>query len=139
MIQSPHDNRTIYIAANRVFRSPDHGLTWTPISPDLTTNQNRDEIATMGVKGSEIAMARNDGIQAWPAIVSLAESPKRIGLLYAGTDDGQLAVSRDGGKNWAQVIDKLSGLPKGIYVSEVVPSCRPSASTRSPCIRATTP
>ena len=122
MIQSPHDARVLYIAANRVFRSPDHGLTWTPASPDLTTNQNRDDIVTMGVKGSEIAMARNDGIQAWPSIVSLAESPKRIGLLYAGTDDGQLAVSRDGGKNWTQVIDKLSGLPKGIYVSEVVPS-----------------
>jgi photosystem II stability/assembly factor-like uncharacterized protein len=122
MIQSPHDARALYIAANRVFRSSDHGLTWTPVSPDLTTNQNRDEILTMGVKGSEITMARNDGIQAWPAIVSLAESPKRIGLLYAGTDDGQLAVSRDGGKNWTQVIDKLSGLPKGIYVSEVVPS-----------------
>ena len=122
MIQSPHDARVLYIAANRVFRSPDHGLTWTPVSPDLTTNQNRDEIVTMGVKGSEIAMARNDGIQAWPAIVSMAESPKRLGLLYAGTDDGQLAVSRDSGKNWTQVIDKVSGLPKGIYVSEVVPS-----------------
>ena len=74
-----------------MFRSPDRGLTWTPISPDLTTNQNRDEIVTMGVKGSEIAIARNDGIQAWPTIVSLAESPKTAGLLYAGTDDGQLA------------------------------------------------
>jgi photosystem II stability/assembly factor-like uncharacterized protein len=122
LVQSPHDPRVIYAAANRVFRSPDHGLSWTPISPDLTTNQNRDEIETMGVKGSEIRIARNDGIAAWPAIVSFAESSRRAGLLYAGTDDGQLAVSRDGGKNWSQVMDRLQGPPKGVYVSEVVPS-----------------
>jgi photosystem II stability/assembly factor-like uncharacterized protein len=122
LIQSPHDARVLYAAANRVFRSPDHGLTWQPVSPDLTTNQNRDDIETMGVKGSAITISRNDGIAAWPSIVSLAESPKRLGLLYAGTDDGQLAISKDGGKNWTQIIDKVQGVPKGIFVSEVVPS-----------------
>ena len=122
LIFSPHDHKVVYAAANRVFRSPDRGLSWTPISADLTTGQNRDEIVTMGVKGSDISIARNDGIAAWPAIVSLAESPKRAGLLYVGTDDGNLAVSRDGGKKWTQVIEKVQGVPKGIYVSEVVPS-----------------
>jgi photosystem II stability/assembly factor-like uncharacterized protein len=122
LVHSPHDPKVLYAAANKVFRSPDKGLSWVPVSPDLTTNQNRDEIATMGVKGSDVNIAKNDGIQAWPAIVSFAESPKRAGVLYAGTDDGNLAVSRDMGKNWTQVIDKVPGLPKGIYVSEVVPS-----------------
>ena len=56
---------------------------------------NRDDIVTMGVKGSDITIARNDGIAAWPAIVAFAESPKRPGVLYAGTDDGTLEVSRD--------------------------------------------
>ena len=66
MMLSPHDPKVIYAAANRVFRSTDRGLSWTPVSPDLTKNQNRDEIVTMGVKGSDIRIARNDGIVAWP-------------------------------------------------------------------------
>jgi photosystem II stability/assembly factor-like uncharacterized protein len=122
VILSPHEPKVIYAAANKVFRSPDRGLSWTVMSGDLTTNQNRDDIVTMGVKGSDINIARNDGIQAWPAIVSLAESPKRAGVVYTGTDDGSLAVTRDGGKNWTQVFDRIPGVPKGIYVSEVVPS-----------------
>ena len=122
LVHSPHDSKVLYAAANKVFRSADKGLSWVAVSQDLTTNENRDDIVTMGVKGREIAFARNDGILAWPAIVSFAESPKRAGLLYAGTDDGNLAVTRDMGKTWSQVIDKVPGLPKSIYVSEVVPS-----------------
>ncbi|MCX6549558.1 MAG: hypothetical protein NTY02_00880 [Acidobacteria bacterium] len=122
VILSPHDPKVVYAAANKVFRSADRGLSWTAISPDLTSGSNRDDIVTMGVKGSDIRISRNDGIAAWPAIVAFAESPKRAGLLYAGTDDGRLAVSRDAGKTWTQVIDKVPGLPKGIFVSEVVPS-----------------
>ena len=122
LMLSPHDPRVVYAAAQKVFRSTDRGLSWTPISPDLTDGQNRDEIVTMGVKGSEIRIARNDGIAAWPSIVTLAESPKRAGLLYAGTDDGNVQVSRDMGKNWTKVADRIQGLPKGIYVSEVVAS-----------------
>ncbi len=98
LLLSPHDPKVVYAAANKVFRSPDRGLSWVPISADLTTGQDRDALDTMGVKGSDIQFSRHDGIQAWPAIVSLAESPKRAGLLYAGTDDGSLAVTRDAGK-----------------------------------------
>ena len=119
---SPHDPKVVYAAANRVFRSTDRGLSWTPISPDLTRAENRDEIVTMGVKNGDIRIARNDGIVAWPAVVAFAESPRRAGVLYAGTDDGSLHVSRDGGKDWASVGDRVPGLPKNIFVSEVVPS-----------------
>ena len=122
MMLSSHDPKVVYTAANKVFRSADRGLSWVAISGDLTTAQDRDTLETMGVKGSEIQFSRHDGIQAWPAIVSLAESPKRAGLLYAGTDDGSLAVTRDGGKNWTPIFDKVPGVPKGIFVSEVVPS-----------------
>jgi photosystem II stability/assembly factor-like uncharacterized protein len=122
LIMSAHDPKVLYAAANKVFRSTDRGLSWTVISDDLTDNQNRDDIETMGVKGSEVRISRNDGIQAWPTIVSLAESPKRTGLLYAGTDDGNVAVTRDMGKTWTRITDKFSGLPKGIFVSELVPS-----------------
>jgi photosystem II stability/assembly factor-like uncharacterized protein len=119
---SPHDPKVIYAPANRVFRSADRGLSWTAVSPDLTGNGKRDDIVTMGVKNTEIAIARNDGILAWPAITTFAESPKLAGVLYAGTDDGRLAVTRDLGKTWTQVIDKVPGLPKGIYVSRIAPS-----------------
>jgi hypothetical protein len=85
-------------------------------------NADRNEIATMGVKNSETRIARNDGIVAWPTIVSLAESPKRPGLLYTGTDDGVLSVTKDAGKTWANVFGRIPGVPAGIYVSEVVPS-----------------
>ena len=122
LVQSPHDPKVIFAAANKVFRSADRGISWTAVSGDLTDGANRDDIVTMGVKGSEIRFSRNDGIQAWPTIVSFAESPKRAGLYYAGTDDGNLQVSRDAGKTWTKVFDKLQGAPKGVFISEVVPS-----------------
>ena len=122
LVLSPHDPRIIFAVGNRVFRSGNRGLTWEALGGDLTSNANRDEIVTMGVKGSDINIARNDGIQAWPTVVSFAESPKRAGVMYAGTDDGNLQVSREGGRVWTNVIDKVPGIPKGIYVSEVQPS-----------------
>jgi photosystem II stability/assembly factor-like uncharacterized protein len=122
LILSPHDPKVVWTAANKVFRSADRGMSWTIVSGDLTSGANRDEIVTMGVKNTDTRIARNDGIAAWPSIVSLAESPRRPGLLYVGTDDGRLAVTKDAGKTWAQVIERVPGVPKGIYVSEVVPS-----------------
>jgi photosystem II stability/assembly factor-like uncharacterized protein len=122
LTMSPHDPHVIFALGNRVFRSGNRGLTWEALGGDLTSNANRDEIVTMGVKGSEITIARNDGIQAWPTIVSFAESPKRAGVMYAGTDDGNLQVSREGGRVWTNVIDRVPGIPKGIWVSEVQPS-----------------
>jgi hypothetical protein len=118
---SPHDPKTIYAPGNKVFKSIDRGLTWTAISGELTSNVNRDTIVTMGLKGSDITIAKNDGIVGWPTSTTFAESPKRPGVLYVGTDDGRLAVTRDS-KTWTQVIDKVPGLPKDIYVSRVAPS-----------------
>ena len=122
LVHSPHDAKVLYAAANKVFRSPDKGLSWVAVSQDLTSNQDREDVVTMGVKGSDVTISKNDGIAAWPAIVAFAESPKRAGVLYAGTDDGNLAVTRDAGKTWTQIIEKIAGVPKGVYVSEVVPS-----------------
>jgi photosystem II stability/assembly factor-like uncharacterized protein len=122
LLMSPHDPKIIYAAANKVFRSANRGLNWETQGSDLTSNANREEIVTMGVKGSDIRIAKDDGIQAWPTIISFAESAKRAGVAYAGTDDGHLNVSRDGGRSWNDVADKIPGLPKGIWVSEVVPS-----------------
>ena len=85
MMLSPNDPGTLIVAANRVFVSHDRGDSWTVISPDLTTNANRDTIVTMGVKGADIRISRDDGISQWPTIVALAESPKQAGVYYTGT------------------------------------------------------
>src|SRR5262249_3034620 len=122
LVMSPTDPRVIYAASNKVFRSANRGLNWESSGTDLTTNANREEVVTMGVKGSDVRISKNDGIQAWPTIVSFAESAKRSTVLYAGTDDGVLQVSRDTGRSWTNVSDRIPGLPKGIWVSEVVPS-----------------
>ena len=122
LVMSPHDPKIIFAAGNKVFRSANRGLNWETVGTDLTSNANREEIETMGVKGSEVRIAKNDGIQAWPTIISFAESAKRTGVIYAGTDDGIVQVTRDGGRSWSNVTDKIPGLPKGIWVSEVVPS-----------------
>ncbi len=122
IILSPHDAKVVYTAAQKMFRSADRGLSWTAISGDLTSGANREDIVTMGVKGSDIRIAKDDGIVAWPTIVAIAESPKRAGVLYAGTDDGNLQGSRDGGKTWTSLYSKLPNAPKGAFVSEIAAS-----------------
>ena len=122
MILSPNDPGILLVAANRVFKSTDRGDSWTVISPDLTTKADRDTIVTMGLKGSDIHISRDDGISAWPTIVSLAESPRQAGLYYTGTDDGNVSMSRDGGRTWQNITSRLPGFPAGAFVSEVVPS-----------------
>ncbi len=123
LMLSPNDPGVLLAAANRVFRSTDRGDSWTAISPDLTKNEKRDDIVTMGLKGSDIAISRNDGISQWPTIVALAESPKQKGVFYTGTDDGTVSMSKDNGATWQNITTNLPGFPAGhAFVSEVVPS-----------------
>ena len=122
IIISPNDNGTLLVAANKVFKSTDRGDSWTVLSPDLTSNTDRDTVVTMGVKGADITVAKNDGVSLWPAIVTLAESKRQPGVYYAGTDDGNVNVSRDGGKSWQNITKNLPGFPAGGWVSKVVPS-----------------
>ena len=122
LVMSSHDPKVIYAAANKVFRSANRGLNWESSGSDLTANVNRDDIVTMGLKGSDIRISKNDGIAAWPTIVSFTESAKRPTVLYAGTDDGNVQVSRDTGRSWTNVTANIPALPKGIWVSEIVPS-----------------
>ncbi|HKP86114.1 MAG TPA: hypothetical protein VJZ26_08460 [Blastocatellia bacterium] len=121
IVISPHNNRTIYTAGNRVFRSTDRGDSWTR-SEDLTNNEDRDKKPIMGVLPNKDTLSRHDGVETFGQVVTLAESPIKEGLLYAGTDDGNLQVSRDGGKTWKNITGKVGGVPKNTYVSRVVPS-----------------
>ena len=122
LLLSPHDPKTVFAAANMVFRSSDRGLSWTAVSPDLTNAVERDDREIMGVRGKDVKIAKNDGVTVWGTIVTFAESPRRAGLFYSGSDDGVVAVSKDEGATWTRVTDKIPGVPKETYVSEVVPS-----------------
>ena len=118
---SPHDSHTIYVGANKVFKSTDRGQSWTAISPELTQAADREGLSLMGVPGPDIKIAKNDGVQSYGNIVQLVESPKQAGVLYAGTDDGQVHMTKDG-KTWTNITNKFPGVPKNAYVSRLAPS-----------------
>jgi len=118
---SPHDPKTIYLGGNKLFISRDRGETWEA-SVDLTTRQDRDKLPLMGVLTGENTLSRNDGITFFGNITTISESPLRKGLLYVGTDDGNLQISQDGGKSWKNLIEKIPGVPKKTYISRIVAS-----------------
>ena len=112
----------LLVAANRLFKSTDRGDSWMAISPDLTARVNRDTIVTMGVKGSDIRIATNDGISTYGTLVTITESPMQAGVYYTGADDGTLSASRNGGQTWTNITANLPGGPKGGFISDVVAS-----------------
>ncbi len=118
---SAHEPKAIYFGGNKLFKSPDRGETWGA-TIDLTTQQDRNKLPLMGVLSDENTLSRNDGITFYGDITTISESPLRKGLLYVGTDDGNLQVSRDGGKTWKNVIDKIPRVPNNTYVSRVIAS-----------------
>ena len=120
---SPHDPATVYLGANYLMRSRDRGMTWEEAGGvDLSRQIDRTELEIMGVPGSEPQMSANDGISSYGNITAFAESPVARGLLYVGTDDGNVQVSRDDGATWSNVADRVPGLPERTYVSRVEPS-----------------
>ena len=119
---SSFDHRTIYYGGNFLFKSTNRGDDWAKASPDLTTGANRGTMPILGKVADKDTLSRNDGVQQWPCITTIAESALKPGILWAGTDDGNLQVTRDGGATWKNVADRVPGLPKGTYVSRVIAS-----------------
>jgi photosystem II stability/assembly factor-like uncharacterized protein len=117
LVPSPHDKNTVYIAGNVVFKSTDFGLNWTQISPDLTTN-NPERLKNAG---GPIAF-ENSSAEYYCTIISLAESKKQPGMIWAGTDDGNLQLTIDGGKTWANLTKNVPGLPADSMFSHIEPS-----------------
>jgi photosystem II stability/assembly factor-like uncharacterized protein len=120
IVVSPHDPKRLYFASYRVWRSDNRGDDWTPISEDLTRNEERLTLPIMG------------GVQSWDnpwdvramsnynTITSLSESPVREGLIYAGTDDGILQVTEDGGDNWRKImVGNMQGVPERAFINDV--------------------
>jgi photosystem II stability/assembly factor-like uncharacterized protein len=117
IVASPHDPLTVYFGGNVVFRTRDFGDTWDVISPDLTTDDPDKQKDAGGPVWFE-----NTTAEYHCTIISLAESPAQAGVLWAGTDDGNLQVSRDDGRTWTNVAGNVPGLPKLSPVSHVEPS-----------------
>ncbi len=125
---SQHDETTVYVGSNVLFRSRDLGMTWEEISPDLTHAIDRTGLEIMGVAGSEPQMSANDGQASYGNLETIAESPFDAGLLYVGSDDGKVHVTRDDGASWTDVTDDIPGLPERTYVSRVVASAHDQAT-----------
>lgn len=115
---SPHNPETLYFASYRVWRSADRGDSWRAISADLTRNQDRLQQPLMGRRWSFDSNWDLGAMSKYNTITSLSESPLVEGLIYAGTDDGLIQVSEDGGDNW-QAIDELPGVPENFFVNDI--------------------
>jgi len=115
---SPHDSKTLYFATQRVWKSDNYGDSWTPISSDLTRNENRVRQPIMGRTWSYDAPRDLWAMSQFNTITSLSESPLVEGLVYAGTDDGLIQISEDDGANW-RTINKLPGVPNRFFVNDI--------------------
>lgn len=115
---SPHSHTRIYFASNFLHRSEDRGDSWDTISPDLSRNQNRFTLPTMGRVPSIDAAYDLYAMSQYGNITSISESPVVEGLLYVGTDDGLIQVSEDGGENWRK-IDQIYGVPEYSFVNDI--------------------
>jgi len=121
LLISPHDHNTLYFGANYLFRSSSRGDSWETLGGDLTRKLDREKLPLMGKLWDRNAVARHAGTADFGNLSTIDESPIRKGLLYVGTDDGLIQVSRDGGVTWTK-IEKFPGVPEMTYVSRVVAS-----------------
>jgi hypothetical protein len=114
---SPHDPTVVYHGAQVIFRTTDGGQSWTPISGDLTRNdKSKQKWAGGPITGD------NTGVETYGTVFAIAESPKQKDLIWAGSDDGLVHVTRDGGKSWTNVTAAMPGFPEWGTVSMIEPS-----------------
>lgn len=115
---SAHNPNKIYAGTNILWKSTDNGATWMEMG-DLTTKTNRRELKIMDRRADTSTASLDDGIPYWPTLTAIAESRQQAGLLYIGTDDGQVQVSEDDGHTWTNVSDRLPGLPEMTWVNTI--------------------
>jgi len=125
IVMSPHNSSILFVGGDRFFKSLNRGDTWTA-SGDLTKKLDRNTLSIMGVKGSEPMASKNDGYTSYGYVVTIGESPMMPGILWAGTDDGNVQLSRDGGSTWTNVaknVPILSSSPGDLYhITRIEPS-----------------
>jgi photosystem II stability/assembly factor-like uncharacterized protein/outer membrane lipoprotein-sorting protein len=105
----------VYLGSQFLFRTSDHGQTWQRISPDLTTNDPQKQLQEQ----SGGVTVDNSSAEMHTTIYAISESPKNANVVWAGTDDGNLQVTRDGGKTWTNTAANITGLPKNAWVSYI--------------------
>ena len=115
IVISPHDPNTLYVGSSVVFKSTNDGQSFAPISPDLTRHDPR----TLGPSGGPITKDQTS-VEYYATVFTIAESPVKAGVIWAGSDDGLIHVTRDAGKNWANVTPK--GIPEWSRISMIEPS-----------------
>lgn len=115
---SPHDPATIYAGGQHLFRSRDRGLTWQDLG-DMTTGVDRSTLPIMGKKSDESMLSIDDGVPYYPGTTAIAESPRRKGVIYAGTDDGKFRISMDDGKTFDSAETRFPGLPTSSWFSGI--------------------
>jgi photosystem II stability/assembly factor-like uncharacterized protein len=117
-IVSSHDNRTIYAGTDRLWKSNDQGATWQDLG-NMTMGTDRRTLTVMGQRPTDYVASLDDGVPYWPTITAIAESPRQRGVLYTGTDDGKLRVSRDDGRTWTDLHTRLPGYPANGWFSGI--------------------
>ena len=118
LLISHYNPQRLYFAAQRIFRSDNRGDSWEPISGDLSRGEDRNQRKVMGKIYSPEAVWKNVFTSPYGTIVALSESPLDSGILVAGTDDGLIQITTDGGKNW-NAIHEVAGVPPKAYVADV--------------------
>ena len=120
ILVSPHDPTRLYYASQRVWRSDNRGDSWTAISEDLTRNQERMTLPIMDEVQSWDSPWDFNAMSNYNTITSLAESPVKEGVIYAGTDDGIVQVTEDGGANWRKIeVGEMPGVPETAFVNDI--------------------
>jgi photosystem II stability/assembly factor-like uncharacterized protein len=113
---SPHDHNKVYAGSQHVHMTTDGGRSWQVISPDLTLNDRSRQQISGGLTPDNI------GVEYGDVIFAIAESPLEAGLLWVGTNDGLVQLTRDGGRTWSNVTQNLPGLPPWGTISAIEPS-----------------
>ena len=121
IVASRHKAGTVYLGANKLLISRDFGSSWNATA-DLTRRVDRDTLRISGVLDSAIRISRNDGETNFSEITAVAESPLDAKVLWVGTDDGNVQLSQDGGKNWKELSGAIAGVASGSFVDRIVAS-----------------
>ena len=119
MAQDPFDKKTIYLGSQFVHKSTDNGVSWQIISPDLTTNDAEKIKAYQNTGGLTMDIT---GAETHCSILSISPSTIQQGVLWVGTDDGVVQLTKDGGKSWTSFRGKIPGLPAGCFVPQITAS-----------------
>ncbi len=122
LIISEHNPDTLYAAGNVLFRSPDQGQSWEAISPDLSKAIDRESETIMGMHPVDGVLSLNDGVSTYGNMTTVSESPVNPSVIYAGTDDGNVQRTVDGGASWTDLTETFPGLPEFTSSSRLLAS-----------------